>query len=251
MYPFLVLCLREFKRIIRLWQQTILPPAITSTLYFVIFGNIVGSRISSVGGMPFVMFIAPGLILMAVMMQSYSNVCSVVYLDKFQKSVEEILVSPIRTPLMLLGYVSGGVLRGLLAGLVVFIVAELFLDATIAHPLLMICVFLLTSTLFSFMGLINGLLANSFDHTMIVPTFILTPLIYLGGVFYNVDMLPDFWQPIIQINPIFHLVSMFRFSFYGGVDLNFLHESFLLILFIAAGYGASYYILEKTTCIRK
>ena len=242
---------REVNRILRLWQQTIIPPAITSALYFIILGTIIGNRVGEMADLPFIYFIAPGLILMTVIVQSYQNVCSVVYIDKFQKSIEELMVSPLSFHQILLGYLSGGIVRGSLTGGVVFLVAEYFLDISIAHPFYMLLIMLLTSLLFSLIGLINGLWSNSFDHTVFIPTFILTPLIYLGGVFYSVDLLPPMWQTLSHFNPIFYLLSLFRYAFYDIAVVNHITALSVLSTTIVLFYSVAYYILDKTTLVRK
>jgi ABC-2 type transport system permease protein len=251
MIGFMTLIRRETSRIFRLWQQTLVPPAITSALYFIIFGSIIGSKVGTMSELPFINFMAPGLVIMSVIIQSYQNVCSVVYIEKFQKSIEELLVSPLSYHEILWGYISGGILRGFLTGSVVFIVAECFLNIHIAHPTLMLCVLLFTATLFSIVGLLNGLWANSFDHTVFVPTFILTPLIYLGGVFYSIDALPAFWQPVVLWNPIFYLIGLFRYAFYDIVLIDTVVAMMALWLMVIVLYSGAYYVISQTQLVRK
>ena len=188
---------------------------------------------------------------MTVIVQSYQNVCSVVYLDKFQKSIEELLVSPLKYSHILIGYITGGLIRGFLTGFVVFLVAEYFLDIKIAHPFYMVYVMIITSVLFSLIGLINGLWANSFDHTVFIPTFVLTPLIYLGGVFYSISILPPIWRDLSYINPVFYLVSLFRYSFYDIQIIDPYIALMVLVTIVMMLYVWAYTILVKTNCVRK
>ncbi|MDA9832023.1 ABC transporter permease [Gammaproteobacteria bacterium] len=251
MIGLMTLIRRETGRILRLWQQTLVPPAITSALYFIIFGSIIGKKVGTMSGLPFIYFIAPGLVMMSVVIQSYQNVCSVVYIEKFQKSMEELLVSPLSYHEILLGYMSGGVLRGVLTGGVVFFVAECFLNIDIAHPILMVCILLFSAMLFSLIGLLNGLWSNSFDHTVFIPTFILTPLIYLGGVFYSIEALPAFWQPLIMWNPIFYLISLLRYAFYDILMIDAQFAMVVLAFMIMVVYGGAYYVMSQTQLVRK
>jgi ABC-2 type transport system permease protein len=251
MIGLLTLVRRETGRILRLWQQTLVPPAITSSLYFIIFGSIIGSKVGTMSGLPFIYFIAPGLVMMSVVIQSYQNVCSVVYIEKFQKSMEELLVSPLSYHEILLGYISGGILRGVLTGGVVFFVAEIFLNIHISHPIFMMCVLLFSAMLFSIVGLLNGLWSNSFDHTVFIPTFVLTPLIYLGGVFYSIDALPEFWQPFIMWNPIFYLIALLRYAFYDILLIDVYFAMIVLALMIFILYSSAYYVVSKTQLVRK
>ncbi|MBM4227618.1 MAG: ABC transporter permease [Gammaproteobacteria bacterium] len=216
---FRTLVRKELFRFLRIWVQTLVPPAITMGLYFVIFGNLIGSRVGTMDGFPYMQYIAPGIIMMSVITNSYANVVSSLFSAKFQRFVEEILVSPMPDIMIITGYVAGGVMRGLMVGAVVTAVALCFTDLNVASPLLTLCVVLLTATLFSLAGYINALFARKFDDISIVPTFILTPLTYLGGVFYSVNLLPPFWERLSHANPVFYMVNAFRQGMLGRSDV--------------------------------
>ena len=226
--------IKEVKRFSRIWVQTILPPAITTTLYFVIFGNLIGPRIGEMDGFRYMDFIVPGLIMMSVITNSYSNVVSSFYSSKFQRNIEEMLVSPVPNYIILLGYVSGGVARGLAVGFVVTLVALFFSDLTIHSLGVLVSVVLLTAVLFSLGGFINGVFARSFDDVSIVPTFVLTPLTYLGGVFYSINMLPDIWRVVSMANPILYMVNTFRYGFLGISDIG-LGIAYTIVLAFTGG----------------
>ena len=211
---------KEIKRFTRIWIQTLLPPAITMALYFVVFGQLIGSRIGSMDGFSYLQFVAPGLIMMAVLTNSYSNVVSSFFSAKYQRSVEEILVSPTPNYVILLGYTIGGVARGLAVGFLVTLLSMAFTDLHIHSWFMTVSVVILTSMLFSLAGFINAVYANSFDDISIVPTFVLTPLTYLGGVFYSISLLPEFWQGVSQLNPILYMVNAFRYGILGVSDVN-------------------------------
>lgn len=231
-------------------MQTVLPSAITMTLYFVIFGSLIGKRIGTMGGFSYMQYIAPGIIMMAVITNSYSNVVSSFFGAKFQRHIEEILVAPVPNVLILCGYVAGGVARGVIVGFVVTIIALLFTRIEIYSYSITFAVVILTATLFSIGGLINAILAKKFDDISIVPTFVLTPLTYLGGVFYSIDMLPDFWRTVSLGNPILYMVNAFRYGILGVSDIT-LGTAFLVIaLFIVALFSASLYLLERGVGIR-
>ncbi|HCA89993.1 MAG: ABC transporter permease [Legionellaceae bacterium] len=206
---------RELIRMFRIFTQVFLPPIITTFLYFLIFGTLIGKRIGPIQGVSYLEFIAPGLILMAVITNSYGNVSTSLFSFRFQKSIEEMLVSPIQNSTLLLGYVLGGMLRGLIVGLLVFTTAYFFLDIDIHHLPLVMLVVLLVSALFALAGFTNGMIARNFDDVMIVPTFVLTPLTYLGGIFYSIHMLPDFWQTCSWFNPIMYMMSAMRYAMIG------------------------------------
>lgn len=214
------LVIKEILRFSRIWVQTVLPPAITTTLYFIIFGRLIGGQIGQMGGVRYIDYIVPGLILMAVITNSYANVVSSFYQAKFQHHIEELLVSPMPNWVILLGFVSGGVARGMTVGTVVMAVAFLFTTPTLHSPSLTLVVFLLTSTLFALGGFINAVYANSFDDITIIPNFVLTPLTYLGGVFYSIDLLPPFWQQVSMLNPVLYMVNAFRFGLLGLADIS-------------------------------
>ena len=211
---------KECTRFLRIWVQTLVPPAITMTLYFVIFGNLIGSRIGQMGGFSYMEFIVPGLIMMAVITNSYANVCSSFYSAKFQRNIEEILVAPVSNWIIIVGFVGGGVARAMIIGVIVTFVSMFFVDIQIFNLPVIIVTLLLTSVLFSTAGLINAIFAKSFDDISIIPTFVLTPLTYLGGVFYSLSLLPEVWQWISKINPIVYMVNGFRYGFLGVSDVN-------------------------------
>lgn len=217
---FLTILHKEIKRFTRIWIQTLLPPAITMILYFVIFGKLIGGRIGDMAGFNYIDFVAPGLIMMAVLTNSYANVSSSFFSAKFQRSVEEILVSPTPNYIILLGFVMGGVARGMAVGLIVTLMSLCFTDLHVQHWFITIFIVLMTSILFSLAGFINAVYANTFDDISIVPTFILTPLTYFGGVFYSINLLPEFWQQVSVFNPILHMVNAFRYGMLGISDVH-------------------------------
>jgi len=241
---------REVRRFMRIWAQTLLPPAITMSLYFVIFGNLIGSRIGLMGGFSYMEFIVPGLIMMSVITNSYSNVVSSFYSAKFQGNVEEMLVSPMPNWVILVGYIFGGVSRGLIVGLTVTLLSLFFTDLQVHSLPIVMIVTLLTSILFATGGFINAMLANSFDDISIVPTFILTPLTYLGGVFYSISLLPDFWQGVSQLNPILYMVSTFRYGILGASDINIYTALAVIIVFAVTLFAIALNMLNKGKGIR-
>jgi ABC-2 type transport system permease protein len=212
-------------------MQTILPPAISMTLYFVIFGGLIGSRIGTMNGFNYIDYIAPGIIMMSIINNSYANVVSSFYGAKFQRHIEEMLVAPIPNFIILAGFVTGGVVRGLLVGFVVTIVALFFTDLQVHNFTITIAVVLMTSIVFSLAGMINAIFANKFDDISIIPAFVLTPLIYLGGVFYSIDLLPVFWQKVSAFNPILYMVNAFRYGLLGESDISISHAFIMLIIF--------------------
>lgn len=217
---FLTILRKEIKRFTRIWIQTLLPPAITMILYFVIFGKLIGSRIGDMGGFSYIEFVAPGLIMMAVITNAYANVSSSFFSAKFQRSIEELLVSPTPNYIILLGYVMGGVARGVAVGLIVTAMSLFFTDLHIHHWFITLFIVFMTSVLFSIAGFINAIYASTFDDVSIIPTFILTPLTYFGGVFYSIHLLPEFWQQVSALNPILHMVNAFRYGMLGISDLH-------------------------------
>lgn len=217
---FTTIVIREIRRFTRIWAQTLLPPAITMSLYFVIFGNLIGSRIGEMGGYDYMSFIVPGLIMMSVITNSYANVVSSFFGMKFQHSIEELLVSPVPNWVILAGYVTGGVARGLAVGVIVTLLSLAFTSLEIHSLPVTIAVATLTAILFSLGGFINAVYATKFDDIAIVPTFILTPLTYLGGVFYSISLLPEFWQTLSLANPILYMVNAFRFGILGVSDIS-------------------------------
>ena len=211
--------LKEVGRFMRLWQQTLLPPMITTSLYFLIFGNIIGSRVGEMRGIPYIEFIVPGLLAMPVIIGSYTNASFSLFSMKFQHSIEEMVVSPMPNYVFLAGFILSSVVRGLLVGLLVLLVARFFVDFHIASPVIVIAALILSAAFFSFAGFINAIYAQHFDDVNVVPNFVLTPLIYLGGVFYSIDLLPEPWHSISLINPIFYLVNLQRYAMLGIADI--------------------------------
>ena len=247
---FRAILVKEILRFTRIWIQTILPPMITTALYFVIFGRLIGSQIGDIHGFQYMEYIVPGLILMAVITNSYANVVSSFYSAKFQRNIEEMLVAPVPNYLIMIGFIGGGVARGLAVGLAVTIVALFFTSIPLHNLWVAVSVLLLTSVLFSLAGLINAIYATSFDHISIIPTFVLTPLTYLGGVFYTVAMLPPFWQSVSFANPILYMVNAFRYGLLGVSDVH-LGVAYLAILaFIAGLFGFALHLLNRGYGIR-
>ena len=241
---------KEIRRFTRIWVQTLIPPAITMVLYFVIFGSLIGSRIGQMGGFDYMSFVVPGLIMMAVITNSYGNVVSSFYSAKFTKSIEEIQVSPTPSYIILLGYVCGGALRGLAVGVIVTLLSLFFTKLHIHNIGVTLAVVLLTAILFSLAGLINAVFANSFDDIAIIPTFVLTPLTYLGGVFYSIDMLPEFWQGVSKLNPVLYMVNAFRYGILGISDVNVVYAFGGILLFVLALAGVGLYLLENGKRLR-
>ena len=224
---------REVRRFTRIWPQTLLPPAITMSLYFIIFGNLIGRQIGDLHGFSYMQFIVPGLIMMAVITNAYSNVVSSFFSSKFQRNVEELLVSPVSPHTILIGYTIGGALRGLAVAFIVTLLSLFFTQLQVHHLGVTVLVILLTAAIFALGGLINAVFARSFDDVSIIPTFVLTPLTYLGGVFYSISQLPPFWQQVSQINPILHMVNAFRYGILGVSDLNIgLAIAFMLLTLV-------------------
>jgi ABC-2 type transport system permease protein len=247
---FKTIVIKEVLRFARIWVQTILPPAITMSLYFVIFGQLIGSQIGPVSGFSYMQYIVPGLIMMAIITNSYANVVASFYSSKFQRYIEEMLVSPLPNHLILLGFVAGGLARGLTVGAVVTAVSLFFTHLHIHNVFVVLAVTVLTAVLFSLGGLINGIYANSFDDISIVPTFVLTPLTYLGGIFYSIDMLPEFWQRVSLFNPILYMVNAFRYGILGISDIN-IHLAFTIIVGLIIGlFTFSLWLLERGVGIR-
>ena len=241
---------KETRRVVRIWIQTIVPPAITMTLYFIIFGSLVGSRIGSMDGVPYMTFIAPGLIMMAVITNSFANVVSSFFSSKLMLHLEEMLVAPIAHTTIVLGFVVGGVVRGLLVAALVVVVAMFFTDLQVAHPLITFTTILLTAVVFSIAGLFNAIFAKSFDDITIIPTFVLTPLTYLGGVFFSIQLLPPFWQGVAQLNPILYMVNAFRYGMLGSADIS-IGFAYLIMFAAAAGlFGAVLFMLKRGIGVR-
>src|SRR5512145_2382469 len=248
---FNTIVIREFNRIVRIWGQTLVPPAITATLYFIIFGSLIGSRIGDMGGYTYTQYIAPGLIMMAVITNSYGNVVSSFFGAKFGKHIEELLVAPLPNWLIVLGYVSGGVMRGLLVGAVVTVVTLFFTRIPVEHPLLVVASVLLTSVVFALGGLFNAIFAKNFDQISWFPTFVLTPLIYLGGVFYSVSLLPEWAERLSYLNPILYMVNAFRHGFLGTSDVDPGVAFVIMGAFVAAMYAVVVLLMNRGTGIRE
>ncbi|MGI2151687.1 ABC transporter permease [Shewanella oncorhynchi] len=241
---------KEINRFTRIWIQTLVPPAITMTLYFLIFGNLVGSRIGEMGGVSYMEFIAPGLIMMSVITNSYSNVASSFYSAKFQRNLEELMVAPVPHYVLIAGYVGGGVARGLCVGLIVTLVAMFFVDISLHHAGLVVMTVFLTSVLFSLGGLINAVFAKSFDDISIIPTFVLTPLTYLGGVFYSLSLLPPFWQGVSALNPVVYMINVFRYGFLGFADISVPLSIAIMLGFCVALWTLAYYLVSRGIGLR-
>ena len=248
---FKTIVIREILRFSRIWVQTIIPPVITTSLYFVIFGNLIGPRIGEMAGIAYMDYIVPGLIMMAVITNSYANVVSSFYGSKFQHNIEEMLVSPTPNYIIILGFVAGGVARGLVVGFAVTLVSLVFSDLEIHNLFILVTVVFMTSVLFALAGLINGVYANSFDDISIIPTFVLTPLTYLGGIFYSISLLPEFWQSASLINPILYMVNTFRYGFLGITDISITLSYTIITGFIVGLYLLSLYLLKSGHGIRE
>lgn len=242
---------KEIRRFMRIWVQTLLPPAITMSLYFIIFGNLVGSRIGSMGGFNYMQYIVPGLIMMSVITNAYSNVVSSFYSAKFQRSVEEMLVSPVPNSIILTGFVLGGVARGVAVGAIVTILSLFFTHLSVHHVLVIIYTVAMTAVLFSLGGFINAVYAKSFDDISIVPTFVLTPLTYLGGVFYSIDLLPPFWQGVSLLNPIVYMVNAFRYGVLGVSDVNVWFSLGMITALSVGLFLFSLRLLDRGTGLRE
>ncbi|WP_026972261.1 ABC transporter permease [Aliagarivorans marinus] len=235
---------KEIIRFTRIWVQTLVPPAITMSLYFVIFGNLIGSRIGEMGGYSYMEFIVPGLIMMSVITNSYSNVASSFFSCKFQRNIEELLVAPVPNYIIIAGFVGGGVARGLLVGLIVSLVSLFFVPLQLHNVLVIALTVFLTSVLFALGGLINAIYADTFDDISIIPTFVLTPLTYLGGVFYSLTLLGDFWQALSKVNPIVYMVNAFRYGFLGISDVSLLTSYSMISAFIVGLYLWALYLIK-------
>ena len=241
---------KEVHRFMRIWVQTLVPPAITISLYFVIFGSLIGSRIGEMGGFDYMSFIVPGLIMMSVITNSYSNVASSFFSAKWQRNVEEMLVAPVPNWVIVAGYVGGGMCRGMLVGSIVTLVSLFFVDIQIHNIWVIIATVCLTSAVFSLGGLINAIFAGSFDDISIIPTFILTPLTYLGGVFYSISLLPEFWQGVSQLNPIVYMVNAFRYGFLGISDVSLTLAFSVIGVFIVTLFTIAMTLITKGIGLR-
>ncbi len=249
---FVTIARREVARILRIWGQTLVPPAITMTLYFLIFGKLIGSRIGDMGGFDYMDFIVPGLVMMSVIQNAYGNISSSFFGAKFGRHIEELLVSPMPNYVILAGYVAGGVLRGLMVGAIVLAIAMLFTHVTIPHPLVTASTVLLGAVIFSLAGFVNAVYAKKFDDIAIVPTFILTPLTYLGGVFYSVRVLPEWAQTATQANPIFYMVNAFRYGLLGegATDVPLALSYAVMLGFVVALAALGMFLLKRGIGLR-
>lgn len=241
---------KEIRRFTRIWVQTLVPPVITMSLYFVIFGQLIGSRIGEINGVSYMQFIVPGLIMMSSLTNSFANVASSFYSTKFAKNVEELLISPTSPHIIILGYVAGGMARGICVGILVTIVSLLFTSFHISSWTILLLTLLMTTATFSLAGLINAVFARSFDDISLIPTFVLTPLTYLGGVFYSLSQLPEVWQIVSKFNPIVYMINGFRYGFLGFSDIPVAYTFGLLSLFIFNLYALAYYLIYKGIGLR-
>lgn len=246
----LTLTRKEMTRFFRIWTQTLLPSPISMVLYFVIFGSLIGSRIGMIDGYHYTEYLAPGLIMMAVINNSYSNVVASFFGAKFQRNIEEMFVSPMASWAILLGFLLGGIARGCLVGMIVTVVALFFTKLHLQHPVLILLVVLCTSMLFSLAGLLNAIFSRKFDDINIIPTFVLTPLTYLGGVFYSIHMLSPFWQKISYFNPILYMINAFRYSMLGTSDVPVIASLTFIIVLNVVCFILAWRLLDKGTAIK-
>ena len=247
---YVTIVLKEITRFMRIWQQTLIPPAISTLLYFVIFGNLIGKRIGQMDGFDYMDFLVPGLILMAVINASYQNVVGSFFGAKWGKSIEELLASPTPNSIILLAYITGGVARGMLVGLIVTGISLLFTDLNVFNLGILTGVVILTAVLFSLGGFVNAIFAKTFDDVSIIPTFVLLPLTYLGGVFYSIHLLGDFWQQVSKANPILYMVNAFRYGFLGISDVSLSFSFGMIGFFIICFFALSLYLLTYSRGLR-
>ncbi len=236
---------KEVTRFIRIWTQTLIPPVITTCLYFLIFGNLIGPRIGPMQGHTYIDFIVPGLVMMSVITGAYTNVASSFFSSKFQRFIEEIMVSPVPNYVILIGYMTGGICRGIVVGGIVLVVSSLFANVNIVSPVITIVIFILTALVFSLGGMLNGMFARKFDDVSIIPNFVLTPLTYLGGVFYSVQMLPQFWQTVSLANPILYVINVARYAFLGSSDVGIWISFTVIGISIAILFTICMVLLER------
>ncbi|MEJ8568151.1 ABC transporter permease [Elongatibacter sediminis] len=241
---------KEITRILRIWGQTIVPPAITMSLYFIIFGELIGRRIGQMDGFSYMEYIVPGLVIMSVITNSYGNMVSSFFGAKFGKHIEELLISPLPNWIILAGYVTGAVTRGLLVGAVVLLVSLLFTHLPVVNVLVSLSVLLLTAVVFALAGMVNAIFAQKFDDIAIIPTFVLAPLTYLGGVFYSIDLLPEFWQKVSVFNPILYMVNGFRFGILGVSDVGLTQTYSVILIAAALLFGGCIWLLHKGVGMR-
>lgn len=241
---------KETNRYLRIWVQTLVPPVITTSLYFIVFGKMIGGRIGEVGGFSYLSFIVPGLIMMSAITSAYSNVSSSFFSQKFQKNIEELLVAPVPTHVLMLGFISGGMGRSLLVSGLVTLVSLLFVPLHVYHWGIVLVTLVLTSMTFALAGLLNGIFARSFDDVSIVPTFVLQPLTYLGGVFYATSMLPPIWQVVSRFNPIVYMISGFRYGFLGVADVPYWGSFTILVGLVVVLYAICWRLIESGRGLR-
>ncbi|MEE8235655.1 MAG: ABC transporter permease [Gammaproteobacteria bacterium] len=242
---------KECTRVLRIWIQTIVPPAITMTLYFIIFGNLIGRRIGEMGGFEYMQYMAPGLIMMSVITNSYGNVVSSFFAAKFQGHLQEMIVAPMANWVIVLGHVAGGVVRGMAVGLVVTIVALFFTPIEVQHPFIAVSMVILTAFVFSMGGMINAIFAKKFDDVAIIPSFVLGPLTYLGGVFYTISLLPDFWARLSTLNPILYMVNGLRYGMLGVSDISIVRAYVIILIFVVGLFWFCMYLLNRGVGIRE
>ncbi len=242
---------KEVARVLRIWVQTIVPPAITMTLYFIIFGNLIGRRIGTMDGFDYMSYIAPGLIMMSVITNSYGNVVSSFFGAKFARHIEEMLVAPMSNAAIVICHVSGGLIRGLFIGLLVTVIALFFTRLEVQHPLITVSIVVLSSIVFSLAGFINAIFAKKFDDISIVPTFVITPLTYLGGVFYSISLLPEFWQNVSKANPILYMVNAFGYGILGRSDIEITHAYMMLVVFVVVLFSTCVMLMNRGVGIRE
>ena len=247
---FLTLAGRESRRVIRIWKQTLVPPIITTTLYFLIFGKLIGGRIGEMNGVSYMQFIAPGLVMMTAITASYVNTASSFFLSKFTRTYEELLVSPLSSHNIIWGYIIGSMMRGGLAGILVMLVSLCFVSFDIHSWAMILLTLMMTTIAFALGGFINAIYAKTFDDVGIIPTFVLTPLTYLGGVFYSISLLPEYWQTVSKSNPIVYMVNGFRYGFLGVSDVPVIYTFGVLLLFIVVLYSIAFSLMEKGVGLR-
>ncbi|MDN5865534.1 MAG: ABC transporter permease [Gammaproteobacteria bacterium] len=247
---FSTIVVKEIRRILRIWVQTVVPPVIQMTLYFLIFGSVIGSRVGKMNGYDYMTYIAPGLIMMSVITNSYTNVVSSFFGAKFSRYVEELMISPLANASILLGYMAGGMFRGLLVGAIVTLVAALFTNLPIAHPWVIVTTALLTSAMFSVGGFLNALFAKKFDDVTIIPTFVLTPLVYLGGVFYSIALLPPIWQHVTRVDPLLYMIDTLRYGFLGVSDIALTEAYAIMVGFLVLLFALALWLLRRGTGLK-
>ncbi len=247
---FVTIYLREVRRIIRIWPQTILPPIITISLYFLVFGKLLGAKVGLINNQPYMSFITPGLIMMGIINNSYVNVASSFFITKFQRHIEEMLVSPLSMHAILLGYIISGAMRGVVIGLIVILVAFCYTSLPMPYPFFALLLSMLTAILFSLAGFINAVFANKFDDISIIPAFIIAPFTYLGGIFYSLDILPPFWQTVTKLNPIFYMISGLRYGILGVSEIDIWTSLSIISVVIVVVYVITHQLMIRGIGLR-